>query len=247
MDNQFTERLKAWLETPDNAKDYAEGALMLLRLSGNLIMYRNISLNPKGKAEFITGKLKQYLNFRLQQMTHEEVAQMQQQVETIVKETVKPDEEFADFKAGKRADHDRLPEEIQVLYAENLDIVHRMREVHLQLRKLSLANATCPDSERYPFLKELIALDKRLRENWDRYDHFTETDRKEDSVEQVKVVAASKDAETEKVVPAPTADGDSSAADGGAAVAEAEVPVAEDAKPKSKRGRKSTKNASVTK
>lgn len=172
QDPKFTEKLQAWLNTPDNKKDYAEGAILLLQLSGNQIMYRNISVNPRGKAEFITGKLQQYLKFRLQQLTHKEVVEMQKKVEVIVKETVKPDEEFADFKAGKRADHDELPEEVQALYRENLDIVHRMREVHLQLRKLSLENATCPDSERYPFLKELIALDKKLHENWDTYDHF---------------------------------------------------------------------------
>lgn len=197
MDNKFTEKLQAWLNTPDEQKDYAEGALLLLQLSGNQIMYRNISVNPKGKAEFITGKLQQYLKFRLAQMTHEQVKQMQKEVEIIVKDTIKPafervqnqtglnsaereqvslkgkpDADFADFKAGKRADHDRLPENIQALYAENLDIVHRMRELHLQLRKLSTANTTCPDSERYPFLKELIALDKKLHENWDTYDHF---------------------------------------------------------------------------
>ena len=172
QDPKFTEKLQAWLNTPDKEKDYAEGAILLLQLSGNQIMYRNISVNPRGKAEFITGKLQQYLKFRLQQLTHKEVVEMQKKVEVIVKETVKPDEEFADFKAGKRADHDQLPEEVQALYRENLDIVHRMREVHLQLRKLSLENATCPDSERYPFLKELIALDKKLHENWDTYDHF---------------------------------------------------------------------------
>lgn len=172
MDQQFTENLQAWLDTPDAEKDYAEGALMLLQLSGNKIMYRNISVNPKGKAEFIIGRLRRYLNFRLQQTTHQEVLEMQEQVDVIVKETVKLDEEFADFKAGKRADHDKLPKEIQNLYVENLDIVHRMRELHLQLRKLSTENATCPDSERYPFLKELIALDKKLHENWDNYDHF---------------------------------------------------------------------------
>lgn len=172
QDPKFTEKLQAWLNTPDNKKDYAEGAILLLQLSGNQIMYRNISVNPRGKAEFITGKLQQYLKFRLQQLTHKEVVEMQKKVEVIVKQTVKPDEEFADFKAGKRADHDELPEEVQALYRENLDIVHRMREVHLQLRKLSLENATCPDSERYPFLKELIALDKKLHENWDTYDHF---------------------------------------------------------------------------
>ena len=33
-----------------------------------------------------------------------------------------------------------------------------------------------PDSERYPFLKELIALDKRLHSNWEQYDHYTGMD-----------------------------------------------------------------------
>ena len=172
MDERFTVKLQDWLNTPDEQKDYAEGALLLLQLSGNQIMYRNISVNPKGKAEFIKGKLQQYLKFRLAQLTHEQVEQMQKKVEVIVKDTIKPDGDFADFKAGKRADHDRLPDEIQALYVENLDIVHRMRELHLQLRKLSTANTTCPDSERYPFLKDLISLDKRLHENWDTYDHF---------------------------------------------------------------------------
>lgn len=202
QDPKFTEKLQAWLNTPDNKKDYAEGAILLLQLSGNQIMYRNISVNPRGKAEFITGKLQQYLKFRLQQLTHKEVVEMQKKVEVIVKETVKPDEEFADFKAGKRADHDQLPEEVQALYAENLDIVHRMREVHLQLRKLSLENATCPDSERYPFLKELIALDKKLHENWDTYDHFVvgqEQEKKQEEQEEKPKAAAPK---TTKKTPA---------------------------------------------
>ena len=174
QDAQFTEKLQQWMNTPDGQKDWSEGALMLLQLSGNQIMYRNISVNPKGKAEFIKGQLQKYLNFRLQQLTHGEVEEMQQKVDKIIIEVIKPEEknEFADFKAGKRADHDSLPDEVKALYAENLDIVHRMREVHMKLRSLSLENATCPDSERYPFLKELIALDKKLHENWDVYDHF---------------------------------------------------------------------------
>ena len=172
MDHQFTEKLQQWMNTPDGQKDWDEGAIMLLQLSGNKIMYANVSVNPKGKAEFIKGKLQQYLNFRLQQLTHEQVKEMQQKVDVIVKDTIKPDGDFADFKAGKRADHDTLPDDIKALYAENLDIVHRMRELHLKLRTLSLEDATCPDSERFPFLKELITLDKKLHENWDAYDHF---------------------------------------------------------------------------
>ena len=186
LDPQFTAKLQEFLNTPDAKKDWAEGAVMLLQLSGNQIMYRNISMNPKGKAEFIKGQLQKYLNFRLQQLTHDEVEEMQKQVDVIVKSVIKPNapadssqgqgagksEEFAEFKAGKRADHEMLPDEVKALYAENLDIVHRMRELHLKLRSLSLDNATCPDSERYPFLKEIIALDKKLHENWDAYDHY---------------------------------------------------------------------------
>ena len=172
MDSNFTQKLQSWLNTPDSEKDYAEGALMLLQLTNNQIMYRNISVNPKGKAEFITGKLQKYLSFRLAQLTHEQVKEMETKVQTIVEETIKPKPDFADFKAGKRPDHDALPDEIQALYVENLDIVHRMRELHLQLRQLSAVNTSCPDSERYPFLKELIALDKTLHQNWDIYDHF---------------------------------------------------------------------------
>ena len=55
---------------------------------------------------------------------------------------------------------------------ENLSLLQRMREVHLKLRSMSLEDVSCPDSERYPFLKELIELDKQLHENWDVYDHY---------------------------------------------------------------------------
>jgi len=194
QDPKFTEQLQAWINTPDAQKNWDEGAILLLQLSGNKIMYRNISVNPKGKAEFIKGQLQKYLNFRLKQMTKDQVNEMQAQVDVIVEKVIKPNailqnpssvgtngisesdsgksQEFADFKAGRRADHDMLPAEIQALYVENLDLIHRMRELHLKLRTLSLENATCPDSERYPFLKEIIALDKKRVENWDIYDHF---------------------------------------------------------------------------
>jgi len=179
QDPQFTAKLQDWMNTPDSQKDWDEGAILLLQLSGNRIMYQNISVNPKGKAEFIKGQLQKYLNFRLQQLTHEQVEEMQQKVEVIVQKVIKPDvaninrsAEFADFKAGKRPDHDSLPEEIRALYVENLDLVRRMRETHMKLRSLSLADATCPDSERYPYLKALIEYDKKLHENWDVYDHY---------------------------------------------------------------------------
>lgn len=179
MDHVFTQKLQAWLNLPREERDWEAGAMMLLQLSGNKIMYRNISVNPKGKAEFIEGKLQQYLKFRLAALTHEQVKEMEQQVETIMEKRSKFEAEVneaKDFKAGKRADHDTLPEEIQALYVENLDLVHRMRELHLKLRTMSTSTAVCADSERYPFLKEFIFLDKKLHDNWDRYDHFVITE-----------------------------------------------------------------------
>lgn len=176
-DNKFTELIKKWLETPTDERDYTVGALYLLKLSGNQIMYRNIMANPGRKAEFIEYQIRKYYNFRVQDLTHAQVEEMQKQVDVIAEEHFSYAEEnpAKDFKKGKREDHDSLPDDIQALYVENLSIVQRMREVHLKLRSLSTDNSPCPDSERYPFLKELIDLDKRLHSNWEQYDHFVGT------------------------------------------------------------------------
>ena len=189
MDKEFTNKLQTWLSLPREDRDWDEGALMLLQLTGNKIMYCNLSVNPEGKANFIEGKLQQYLEFRLAELTHEQVKEMQQAVEEIVKEHTEfksDDNEAKNFKAGKRADHDALPEEIQALYVENLDIVHRMRELHLKLRTMSTTDSTCADSDRYPFLKEFIKLDKKLHDNWNVYDHFVTKAETAESAEEAE-------------------------------------------------------------
>ena len=180
MKNEFTERVQKWLNTPESERDYNEGAMLLLKLTGNQIMYRNLTMRrTRQSEEFIVYQVKRRLKFRLAQLTHEQVEQMQRQVDGIVmkrnleKTNTTPTSEF---KAGKRADHDELPDEVQALYVENLSIVQKMRELHLKLRSLSIDNAPCPDSERYPFLKELISLDKKLHSNWEIYDHYTGAD-----------------------------------------------------------------------
>lgn len=180
MNNEFTERVQKWLNTPESERDYNEGAMLLLKLTGNQIMYRNLTMRrTRQSEEFIVYQLKRRLKFRLAQLTHEQVEQMQRQVDGIVQKRhleKKESTPSSEFKAGKRADHDELPDEIQALYVENLSIVQKMRELHLKLRSLSLDNAPCPDSERYPFLKELISLDKKLHSNWEAYDHYTGAD-----------------------------------------------------------------------
>lgn len=164
-------KVKAYLDAKPEERNLEEGALMVLQLTNNRIMYQNFMRRPKQYASRIEYELRKKYQFYLQQVTHEEVKEMSAQVEHIVEEHHITSEN-EEFKKGKRVDHDALPIEIQALYAENLSIMQQMRRLHTQLQLLSVENSTCPDSERYPFLKELIALDKRYHANWEQYDHF---------------------------------------------------------------------------
>lgn len=185
MDANFTKQIQDWLNAKPDERDYSVGALYLLKLSGNRIMYRNlVARDTPQTREYIGYQLQKYYNFRVADLTHKEVAAMDAQVAAIVAEHIPlaatADADTTEGKGrGKRADHDTLPDSIKALYVENLSLLQRMRELHLKLRSLSLENATCPDSERYPFLKELISLDKKLHSNWERYDHYIPTDEKD--------------------------------------------------------------------
>ena len=172
MDHKFTELIKQWLETPSDQRDYSVGALYLLKLSGNQIMYRNIVAQLDRRHDFVDYQIQKYYNFRVQALTHAQVEEMQQKVDVIVAEHISLAANADEHKTGKRIDHDSLPDEIKAKYVENLSILQRMRELHLKLRSLSLDTAPCPDSERYPFLKELIDLDKKMHANWEEYDHY---------------------------------------------------------------------------
>ena len=175
MDHKFTELIMQWLETPSDQRDYSVGALYLLKLSGNQIMYRNIVAQLDRRHDFVDYQIQKYYNFRVQALTHAQVEEMQQQVDVIVAEHISLAVNADEHKTGKRDDHDSLPDNIKAKYVENLSILQRMRELHLKLRSLSLDTAPCPDSERYPFLKELIDLDKKMHANWEEYDHFVAT------------------------------------------------------------------------
>lgn len=197
MNNKLTERLQVFLDTPREDRDWNEGAILLLQLTNNTIMYRNLSINPKGKAEFIEGKLRAFLKARREVEAHDEVIILQEQVNAIIENRTefKEDNEAKEFKAGKRADHDRLPEDIQALYVENLDLVHRMRELHLRLRLLSDSTKQVPATERKPLLDEFINLDKKLHANWDAYDHFV---KKAETAENTQIEEQPKEASPSK-------------------------------------------------
>ncbi len=178
MDHNFTKQIKQWLDTAPEQRDYTVGALYMLRLSGNKIMYSNVIAQLDSKHDFVEYQLQKYYDYRVQDLTKVQVQQMQQQVDEIVERNISLAAKADDSPKGKRDDHDSLPDDIKALYVENLSLLRRMRELHLKLRSLSLDNATCPDSERYPFLKEMIALDKKMHANWEAYDSYVAKKRK---------------------------------------------------------------------
>ena len=176
IDLDLTQKIKDWLDTAPAQRDLPQGAQLMLRVTRNKILFANVSRRLDRKADVIEYHLQKAYNARIRQFTHEEGDTMMQQVGVIVKtrglDIPESSNTRTDFQQGKRADHDELPVEIQQLYIENADIHRRMRECHTRLRMITSSNSSCPDSDRYPFAKELIALDGRYRDNWNRYDHY---------------------------------------------------------------------------
>lgn len=172
MDHNFTNLLKQWLDAPDQERDYTVGALYLLQLTGNQILYKNLISNLEASKSHIEHQLQKHYDFRVLDLTHEQVYEMELQVKTIVEEHIPLAAKADDQPKGRRPDHDTLPDEIRARFTENLSILQRMRELHLRLRTLSDETSTCPDSDRFPFLKEMIALDKKLHANWKLYDTY---------------------------------------------------------------------------
>lgn len=169
--------------------------MLLLKLTGNQIMYRRVLANLPKMGKFIEEQLQAKLKFRLQKVTHQQVTDMRQQVERIAIRhfQFQEENEAKEFKKGKREDHDSLPQDIQALYVENKSLMQRMRACHAELRTvIRRGNTTCLDSDMYPFLKELIELDKRYRDNWAAYDKFGTVVKNVSRAQQMEAMKASK-------------------------------------------------------
>ena len=191
MDKKLAKALQSWLDTPAAQRDTATGAMLVRRITRNLILAQNYEKFPKRFGEMVEYQLRKFYPMVMKGVQHEEVEQMTVQAEKIAK-TRKLDAPLPgtprmkeanrvakteEFVKGKRSDHSKLPDEIQALYAENLNIMQQMRHNRAQL--LVIINgpqSSCPDGDRYPFVKELIELDERYRANWKQYDEYVAPD-----------------------------------------------------------------------
>lgn len=160
--------MKNFLGAPPDKRDFREGAEIILAFSGNSVRHRMfLRRGPKTFAGIITKLIREQYDFRIQKITHQQVVNLQRKAEKALQ-----DAGSEKFKAGKRPDHDSLPPQIQALYPEALNLLQKMREINLQIRQLALHRSSCPDSDVYPFVKEICRLDDLRLKAWKDYDSF---------------------------------------------------------------------------
>lgn len=170
FDEKITERMRVFVQADPSGRDYAEANEILFRVSANVYQYNMIRRKgPDNFKALLDKRLTELYEFRVRKITHAQVRKMSDRADKVV--AAAPSEEKK-VKAGKRPDHDSLPPEVQAMYAETLDLLRRERDLHLQIRRLALSKSSCPDSELYPFVKEICRLDDRRLSLWKSYDSF---------------------------------------------------------------------------
>lgn len=174
MDHELTKRVGEWLAAPSGSRDIVAGAELLLRLSRNRVRHANILSNPRKYEQVVEYELQKFYNFRVQNLTHEEFVRKAKAAEAAVKKQLSHTFESAGQQkyVGKRQDHDTLPAEIQKCYEDIPELRNRMREVHTRLRTVTDLSKSCLDSDAWPFVDELISLDKQIRALWEQYDSY---------------------------------------------------------------------------
>lgn len=176
MDNKFTEKIQKWLNAMPEEQNVQEGALMLLQLNRNRVLYNNILRNPTKLKDKLVYELQKHLNIRLDGLTLDAVRVMDKQVTAKVAKVVKPEAE-AELRKGMRADHNSLPEEVRNLFDEAHDLMIQMRSVHERLKVLNTARPC----DRYPYLKQLLKMYDRYRECYNKYDTYGTPDWRDDA------------------------------------------------------------------
>lgn len=175
--DKFTEKIKAYLDTPSAQRDIPAGALLLLQINKNRILYNNVIRRPEKFADRVANELKKHLIYRMEGITRQQVTELSEKLMPAIPKlleempVISTDEELPEGKIakGKRADHDQLPEDIQALWTESAELWFRIKNQYETVK----AMADKPACERYEALHILDMLDQKYRKNMEIYDHAT--------------------------------------------------------------------------
>lgn len=162
----LTSQISDWLNASPKQRSLEDGALLLLRLNANRIMYQQILRNRL--AEKLEYELQKHLNIRLHGLTRAEVAKVEKQVMPRLKKELANGEEYR----GRRADHDSLPDKVKALYEKNGT---RWRQMHRLFETLKTMRDAQP-CDRHELVHQLVQLDDAYRADWEKYDHWAPED-----------------------------------------------------------------------
>lgn len=170
----FNAVIRQWLDAHPDDRDYAEGAMILLRIDRNRIKYNTVIRNPKRYAEQIEKDLRAIYEKRMNTPSEEEKQKIRDNARRIIAEhdSFKQSNPASEFKSGKRGDHDSLPEDIQKLYTENLELRRAMQQYHLQLRQLIKSKRDCAPEDIRDLCSLIKKADVKYHDNWKAYDAF---------------------------------------------------------------------------
>lgn len=216
-DPKFTEKLKKWFDCEHTDANIREGALLLLRMNNNRHLYQLINFDPQGKLELLKYELQKHLNYRIEGMTIDDVRNYDKAVTPVLQTAVDKTSEAdkiakqlaphlpvvesenldsivpsAIVAKGKRADHDRLPENIQAIWDNNCDLWKKIKE-HFEACKAY--DMSC---DRYEglhaadedFKRMLLTLKEEYyvyKQAMDVYDHAQPGDAEEQQAEEQPV------------------------------------------------------------
>ncbi len=169
MDNNLTLKIQEWLDTPVSERNVPAGAELLLKLNRNRILYHNIIHRGErmmGKLEY---ELKKYLRMRIDNKTVADVVRLEKEILPKVQKFVEEEEPANKAEhAGKRADHDELPPEIQALWDGNFEQYAKVKALFEELK----AMMNMEPCDRYEKLKLLDEAESKYRKNLADYDAY---------------------------------------------------------------------------
>ncbi len=184
MDHKLTEDVQKYLQAEPAKRDVVEGATLLLKLNRNRILYQNVMRKPEKYAGKVEYELKKFLKIRLDDKTMSDVAVMERTVVPFAENTINkrmvlaadqaddidvPEELVVAVKhAGKRADHDELPDEIKGLWDQSTELWFKIKETYETLKTMEKSQPC----DRYEYLKILDEADKQYRKNMSWYDGY---------------------------------------------------------------------------
>ena len=197
MDKVVNEQIRAFLQKQNPTdEEIRQGATLLLRMnpSRERGIFNSAMARPRAMLPWIRTDLKKYFDIRRRGLETGQVEQYNSETIEAVRKTLsqKPEEDDGETAEeaesgtgqndqkggipilgvrGKRIDHDKLPQEIQALWDENLQRWRKMRALHAQLAQLMVRPdyAACDGNE---LCYQLRQLDDQVRQAYQTYDEY---------------------------------------------------------------------------